>query len=235
MNKTLSMYGIWSGAAFVGLFLIAFVFFAQWVPPMSPTLTAEQIASLFSERSVPLRVCALIITLVAALYLPWSVMIAELVQKSQGESRFLSWTIITCAVLASITFFIPGYMWAVVAFREGRDPQIIQLIVDLGWLIFITGIGPFIIQYAALAVAIFQDNSDQPLFPRWFDYFQLWILVSFFPALLAFFMKTGPFAWNGLFVWWIPLTLFTLWFLLMAVYCRRAILNSDLPLKGLPI
>jgi hypothetical protein len=41
---------------------------------------------------------------------------------------------------------------------------------------------------------------------------------------MLFFFKTGPFAWNGLFAFWVPLTIFCGWFMLLAYLMRRSIL-----------
>ena len=60
--------------------------------------------------------------------------------------------------MAAMTFFLPGMIWAAAAFRPERNPEITQALVDLGWLLFITPIAPFIVQYVTLAIAIFADN-----------------------------------------------------------------------------
>ena len=118
-------------------------------------------------------------------------------------------------------------IWATAAFRPGRSPEITQALVDLGWLLFITPIAPFILQYLTLAIAIFADHRAQPAFPRWAGYLQLWISITFLPALAAYFMKRGPLAWKGLFVWWIPFVAFTAWFFIMIALTRRAVLLGD--------
>jgi hypothetical protein len=43
------------------------------------------------------------------------------------------------------------------------------------------------------------------------------------------FMKTGPFAWNGLLVWWIPFAMFTGWFVLMITLTWRAARQDKQP------
>jgi hypothetical protein len=42
-------------------------------------------------------------------------------------------------------------------------------------------------------------------------------------ATFLIYFKTGPFAWNGVFSWWLPATDFFLWFLVMTVLTTRAI------------
>jgi hypothetical protein len=43
----------------------------------------------------------------------------------------------------------------------------------------------------------------------------------------ASFLKQGPLAWNGLFVWWIPFVAFTAWFGVMIALTRKAVLLGD--------
>lgn len=79
------------------------------------------------------------------------------------------------------------------------------------------------VQGLAIALCILRDDSSDPLFPRWAGYFNIWVFLLFLPSLLTYFFKTGPFAWNGLFVWWIPLAVFGTWFIVMTVLMLRSV------------
>jgi hypothetical protein len=65
------------------------------------------------------------------------------------------------------------------------------------------------------------------VFPRWLGYFNIWCALTFLPAALIYFFKNGAFAWNGVFCFWLPLTVFTTWFAVMFVMTRRAIIRQD--------
>ena len=219
--------GVWSAAAFFLLWLVGFVVFARWIPPLPPWEGAQQIADLFRARAVPIMTGMVLMIVGSALYLPWTATLADLIKEIEGSSHFLSGTQLAAGIMAASTFFLPAMIWATAAFRPGRSPEITQALVDLGWLLFITPIAPFILQYLTLAIAIFADHRAQPAFPRWAGYLQLWISITFLPALAAYFMKRGPLAWNGLFVWWIPFVAFTAWFFIMIALTRRAVLLGD--------
>lgn len=223
MRNGVRMMGVWSAVAFFLTWLIGFALIARWVPPLPPSATAEQVARIFESRSVPIRIGMICMGVGAVLYLPWSVLLADIVKRIEGRSFFLSGTELAAGILSTTTFFIPSFAWATAAFRAGRDPQVVQALVDFGWLFFITAIGPFILQYVVLAVAIFLDKRDPPAYPRWVAYMQLWVSLLFCPAVIAYFMKRGPFAWNGLLVWWIPFAAFTFWFVAMIVLTRSAV------------
>lgn len=239
MNPKLRILGVWSAAAFFLLWLIGFVFFAQWIPPIPPSATATEVADLFQARSVPIRVGMVLMSFGAVFYLPWTMVLSQLIKEIEGRSYFLAGTQLAAGVVSAMTFFLPAFLWATAAFRPQRNPEITQALVDLGWLFFITPIAPFILQYTILAIVIFGDKRPQPAYPRWAGYLQLWISLSFMPALIAFFMKTGPFAWNGLLVWWVPFVCFTAWFVIMIALTRRAVLRSvetsTLPIGADPV
>jgi hypothetical protein len=50
-----------------------------------------------------------------------------------------------------------------------------------------------------------------------------WMALLFLPAGLMVFFKTGPFAWNGLLSFWLPLVAFGIWFNVMIYALLRAI------------
>jgi hypothetical protein len=226
MNPKRALYGVWSAAAFFLLWLVGFVFFARWIPPVAPATGADDIALLFQHRSVPIRVGMVLMSVGTVFYLPWTMVLAGLIKEIEGRSFFLSGTQLAAGILSAMTFFLPAFLWATAAFRPERNPEITQALVDLGWLFFITPIAPFLLQYVVLAVAILADRRERPAYPRWAAYLQVFVSVSFLPAFLAFFMKAGPFAWNGLLVWWFPFATFTAWFFTMIVLTRKAVLES---------
>ncbi|MCX2935066.1 hypothetical protein ORI20_32970, partial [Mycobacterium sp. CVI_P3] len=46
---------------------------------------------------------------------------------------------------------------------------------------------------------------------RWSGYLSLWTALLLGPAGLVPLFKDGPFAWNGIFGFWCPLTVFCVW------------------------
>ena len=215
--------GVWSAVAFFALWVVGFMIFARWVPPIPPSDNAGQIAAMFGSRTGLILAGMVFMGFGAALYLPWTAVLADLIREIEDRSHFLSLTQVAAGVMSAMTFLLPALIWAAAAFRPQRSPEITQALVDLGWLLFITPIAPFILQYVVLAVAVFIDKRAQPIFPRWAAYLQLWVSVTFLPALAAYFFKRGPLAWNGLFIWWIPLSAFTLWFVAMIALTHRAV------------
>jgi len=130
-----------------------------------------------------------------------------------------------CGPAAILLFLFPMFFMLAVAFRPHRNPQLLQPINDVAWLPFIGAFGPAVIQGLAIALACFQDREEK-VFPRWLGYFNIWCALLFVPAALINFFHSGPFAWNGVFCFWLPLTVFSTWFVVMFVVVRRAILSQ---------
>ena len=86
----------------------------------------------------------------------------------------------------------------VISFRPDRNPEITVTLNDISWLLFITPIGPFMIQNIAIGTAILRDQQE--LLPRWVGYVNYWVAFLFVPDVLAFFFHSGPFSWRGIFV-----------------------------------
>ena len=95
---------------------------------------------------------------------------------------------------------------------------------DAGWLMFLMPFTTFIVQNFAIGLAILGDQSAQPVFPRWVAYLNFWVAALFVPGGLLTFFKTGPFAWNGLFAFWVPFVVFLTWYLLMFMMLRKGII-----------
>jgi hypothetical protein len=66
-------------------------------------------------------------------------------------------------------------------------------------------------QCAFTGIAILSDKREDPFFPRWVGYFNIWMGILQAPGVMMAMFLTGPFAWNGLFTFWIPLTVFSFW------------------------
>jgi hypothetical protein len=47
--------------------------------------------------------------------------------------------------------------------------------------------------------------------------------LGFLPAGLMTYFKTGPFAWNGILAFWLPLVAFAIWFNVMFIALQKAI------------
>jgi len=127
------------------------------------------------------------------------------------------------ATLLVVYFVLCSMLWIIAAWRPGLDPNLLRLIHDGSWLIFVMVFPAYTMQMISISLAGFMDKSAQPTFPRWFCYFNLWVGFAGMGGGLATFFTDGPFAWNGLIGFWIPVAMFALWLFTTAVLLKRAI------------
>ena len=108
----------------------------------------------------------------------------------------------------------------------------ILLLNDLGWIMLLMTFTTFVVQNFAIGLCILGDKRERPTLPRWVGYFNFWVGVLFIPGGLLTFFKTGPFAWDGLFVWWVPLIVFFIWYVAMFVLLRNAVKQQSGAVEG---
>jgi hypothetical protein len=114
------------------------------------------------------------------------------------------------------------------AFRPGRiDPGITQTLNDAGWYILLFTFTIFSLWCFMIALATFLDHSDQPVFPRWCAYLNVWCGILLFPAAAILFFKTGPLAYNGVFALYVPLFGFFLWMIAMTYVIVRQVVTEN--------
>jgi hypothetical protein len=172
----------------------------------------------------------MVLTLFAsALLVPFASVIAAQMRRIEGRRSVLANVQLVSAGLLSLEFIIPLMVFQTAAYRvDAGSARLIQMLNDMGWLMFVGVISSAIVQIGSIGLAILIDKQVPPVFPRWVGYFNLWVAVLLSPAGLVPFFKHGPFAWNGAFAFWTPLTVFALWIAVMVVTLLRAVKQDEL-------
>lgn len=188
--------------------------------PMGPGSSTSDVVGFFTDD--PNRVMAgfVLSSIGVVLMLPMLALISVHLLRMEGRVPLMAFTQILAAAVTVVINMFPQLIFAIAAFRTDRDPGDIVLLNDLAWLLLFTGITPFMVQNIVIGIAVLRDRSE--VFPRWVGYLNLLVAFAFVPDVLAFFFKTGPFAWNGVFVFWLALTAYSAFLVAMSVVCRRA-------------
>lgn len=224
-SKQSQMVCLWTGLASLVLFFIGYWFMAGLVPPPSPNASAHTIQQFWSHDVTLKRYGLVVVMFAGALTAPWVAVIGTQMKRIEGEHFPYTWTQVGLGMLGVLLFILPVIVMQALLFRPHRDPNLMLMLNDVSWLPFIGIFMPASIQGIAIALAIFKDKEEK-VFPRWLGYFNLWIALLFLPDVLIYSFKTGPFAWNGIFGFWLPLTTFGVWFVVMFPYLRKAILSQ---------
>ena len=212
MNTRMQIACAWCGVLFVTLLTIGWILIAGLVPLPPPSNDAAAIAELFSSNTGAIRFGALLSMFSISLTAPWIAVIAVQMKRIEGATPVLTYTQLVAGAVTVLILTLPTVLWTVAAFRPERSPELVLLLSDFSWIAFIMTFPPFFVQLVAIGAAIISDRAERPVFPRWVGYFNVWVAVLFMPGGLITFFKTGPFAWNGLLAFWMPLTVFFLWY-----------------------
>ena len=212
MNDKTQIRFAWCGLAFMASFLIGWATLGGFLPPTSPTATAADLAAFYQQNPVRMRIGLMISEWGLTFLIPFSAVLT--VQMARIEGRFPVWSIahITAWAGTIIGLIITIVIWETAAYRPERAPDLLLLLHDLAWIPMGDETSPFLFIPIAIAMVGFRDKSEHPIFPRWACYYNLMALLAILPGGLVIFFKSGPFAWNGLFGWWIPLVDWGIWF-----------------------
>ncbi len=222
MSTRLQILCAWMGPAFIVILMPAW-YSAGFLPPLEPSWSAAEVAAYYEEHRTGIRIGATLTMQFAVLGLAWSAAIAAQMRRIEGPAtRVLTYLQFGLGAIGFLAIVIPCFAWTVAAFRADRAPELVQLLNDLAWLSLIMPVMPATLQALTIAAATLTDTREAPIFPRWSAYFNMWTAAIFLPGALATFFKTGPFAWDGLFDFWLPLTLFCIWIPVMAVLVTQA-------------
>jgi hypothetical protein len=159
----------------------------------------------------------------SALMLPFFAVISAEMKKIEGRLALLAPVQFGGAVILVCFFQIIGLVWLLASFRPEADPQIIRQANDFCWLVWTILIPTYSLQFICMAIAGFMDKRAHPIWPRWAAYVNVWVAVTGAGGVCAVFFKTGPFSWNGLIGFWIPVVVFVAGMTMtMVLLLRRA-------------
>jgi hypothetical protein len=196
---------------------------AHFLPPLLPSASAEDIAAIYRANPDGIRLGAILFMVGASLFIPFFTQFSVLMKRMEGENTPLALTQAIGAAVVVTLFFLPGIMFSLAAFRPERPAEMLQLVNDLGWLLLVIPVMPAFVQTMAIGLAILSDEKPVPVMPRWTGYFSIWLAVLFLPGCLAAMFKSGPFAWNGLLAFWLPVGMFGFWAVTMTFPMLKAI------------
>lgn len=236
--RNTNLFGAWCGVAYCVLLFIGWWLVGGFFPLHDPAAGEAEIAAFFRDDVTGIRIGMVIVMWGAAVFLPFTATMADYVARFEGREGPLTRTMTLAGYANAMLTFYPPLWWIANTWRsDTRSDAMIHLLNDVAWLQFIGGLALVMPMFIVLAVVAFCDKSAHPVFPRLSGYFSLMTFTLFLPDQLLFFFKSGPFAWNGLFAFWIPLTVFCSWFLMVFYLIRRSILRESrqpMPLSTLP-
>lgn len=217
-QKLCAWCGLASAALLGGGMLVA-----GFVPPPSPMLSPDQVVALYRDHSLAIRIGMLMTFFGMSAYIAFVGVVSVQLKRIRGVSELSSLLQLAAGTIGVLTFLLPFMGIAAGAFRPDREPASLVLLNDVCWLLAVTAFPSFMTQWAAIANAVLRDRSPAPVYPRWVGFLQIWVMFVTLAAPLPFFFATGPFAWNGLFPFWLAGGMFFGWMAVMSVMTARAV------------
>ena len=221
MRRTIHLTTVWSGPAFFVLYLIAFGLIAGYLPPPSPSLSSGEVLQLFQDDGQRIRLGLLLGMIFCTLLFPFFGAFSIQIARVEGRFPILAMMQFGAAVLLIVFFIICHMLWIAMTFRE-YDADALRQMNDLAWLIFVMVFPTYVLQMICIGVAAFMDTA-QTAFPRWYGYFCLWVGICGTGGGIAVYFKDGPFAWDGLVGFWIPISMFAAWLCASVPVLLRAV------------
>ena len=227
MNRRIQLVCAWCGPVFLVLFGIGLVALAGFVPPPAANDTAQEVVKLYANHRVKVQAGLALMLFSTAFIAPWVAVISTQLRRIRVDGIH---TLVYGQLVAGGAFLFvviaPVMAMIVASFRPERNPEITQALNDLAWIPFIMVFTTLMAQMLIVAAAIFLDTAEE-VFPRWMGHVSAWGAVLLVPAVLIPFFKEGPFAWHGLFQFWLAATLFFGWFAVISVGLIRAISREE--------
>ena len=216
---------LWTLPALAAVWLSVFLLFPGFLPPMSPTLSAEEVAAFYRDpENLPrIRYSMIIFNWFAVGLIPILALIVLQIRRMAHRTPIFSYALLACAAGGPTIFLMADLFWLLAAFRPMRDPQLTLLFNDLAWVTFSSQVGFLIAQSVILSLAIYLDRQERPVFRPWVAHFNLVVAALMIPAAFTGAAMTGPIAWDGLLTFWVRNLAVGLWIVVMAVVLGRAV------------
>ena len=203
---------------FIGSFVLT-----GWLPPPSPSLSPEAFAEIFSPEHYARRIGVLLMILFSPLYVGFAAVLATQLKRIEGEHHVMANLQYVVSAAGLCLFMVPGFIWLAISCRPGISPELIMVLNDLAWFMFLAGAAPTILQWISIGLAILSDASADPIYPRWLAYLNFWLALGAVSGQVIPFVKSGPFAYNGLFGFWVVAAVFFIWVSSMYWFTLKAV------------
>ena len=215
----------WTMPAIAIIWVSAFFLFPGFLHPMSPTMSADAVADFYREETARIRYSMILFNWFGVGLIPTVILLAMQVRRMAHRTPILSYSLIACAGGPPCLFLIANMFWLLGSFRPERSPELTQLLNDLAWVTFTVLVPYLIAQCLLLALAIYWDRQEQPVFKMWVAHFNILVAVALAPAAFTALTFSGPLAWDGLLSFWVKNIAIAAWIVVMGVVLGQAILR----------
>jgi len=229
------LFSVWSWLIALVVFAFGFVVLAGFIPPPQEDWSASRLAAFYEENRTGIRAGIIVAMFGSAFMMPFFTAISHEIRRIEGPGAGILAQVQFAGAVILIAFFqIICLGWLLASLRPEISPEITRAIHDYGWLVWTILIPTYSMQFVCMAVAGFMDQRERPLWPRSAAYVNLWCALTGAGGVLAVFFKNGPFSWNGVLGFWIPVIAFVLAMTMTMVLMRKRVL-AERPAGATPV
>jgi hypothetical protein len=240
MNKRLELRleyaAAWCGVVFLVGYLVSFGLLGHNDPPPSRGYSPQQLVDHYFRPYHSQIVAGMVICMVVGVfYLPWAAAMSRVMLRKEHRLPLLSnISLLGGGITAWILAEFPGKILSAAAYGASQ-PVLQHSSWQEAW--FIYDMTYMITGFEMIAVGIYTltDRSESPVWPRWAGWLAIGGALSFLPESLLPYVKSGPFAVNGAWNFWVAFPWWLIWFgtysFYMLRYLRRQMVAQtvDLP------
>lgn len=219
-------FAVWCGPLFIVLMGLGWIGLGGFFPFHRPAASPEEIHSFFASNHSWIAAGMILMMASVAFFAIFTSCLCKYISQIEGGAGVLTIMIALGAAFTIIVTYLSCLLWITAGFRIDRSPELVQLLNDISWINIVGGFLPGVSFSLGVALSCFLDSRASPLFPRWFGWVNIWVILLFLPDQLLFFFHTGPFAWDGLFAIYLPLQAGGVQMILLIYFLRRAVLRS---------
>ncbi|PYH79568.1 integral membrane protein [Aspergillus uvarum CBS 121591] len=173
------------------------------LPPISPSVEPAALARHYAAHEDGFRAGVVLTLLSGANYPFYGIGVSNILVRIPGVNPVMVMTQAAAGVVVGACFMFCGIFLAPISFRPDRDPALIQLLSDLGWLFYMLFLPVMYVQDFLITSLIFSDRRPIPLVPRWLAWVNCVLPLGWFGGFGVHFVHSGPFAWNGAISFWL--------------------------------
>lgn len=216
---------VWTLPVVTIIWVSAFFLFPGFVHPMSPAMSADDVAAFYRDgENLPrIRYSMIVFNWFCVGMVPILMVLAMQIRRMAHRTPIFSYCVIGCAAGGPTLFLVANLFWIIAAFRPDRGPELTRMFNDLAWVTFTTAVPFLIAQSVFVAIAIYCDRQQRPVFARWVAHFNLVIAAALAPAAFTALAHSGPFAWDGLLSFWVKNIAIAAWIAVMCAVLIRTV------------
>lgn len=213
----------WSGYVYLAFLMVGIWALAGFFPSQPPSWGPEKITSVYLDNVMGIRLGMILVLVGSMFYVPWTAILAKMLSRVEGGPGILTYCQVIAGACNVLLTAYPAGWWLIASYRVERAPELVQLLNDIAWSQFLGVISPFYFVVISIIYAAFADDDPDPIIPRWVGFFNLFFMLDLLPLSVIFLFHEGPFAWDGIFGFYLPFATFWVWFFVMTHTIRKSL------------